>query len=69
MKREKPEPLAVPDQPNETWSKDFIADAVNREGLAIEVDFSLPALRVSRPLNRIIEWPGKPQQNGYGHQQ
>jgi putative transposase len=75
VKREKPEPLAVPDQPNETWSMDFMADALsdgrsfrtlnviddfNREGLGIEVDFSLPALRVTRTLNRIIEWRGKP---------
>jgi len=33
----------------------------NREGLGIEVDFSLPAERVVRSLNRIIEWRGKPQ--------
>jgi hypothetical protein len=25
---------------HDTWSKDFIADAFNRDGLAIEVDFS-----------------------------
>ena len=31
-----------------------------REGLGIEVDFSLPAERVIRSLNRIIEWRGKP---------
>lgn len=73
--REKPEPLAVADQPNETWSMDFMADALsdgysfrrlnvidyfNREGLGIEVDFSLSALRVTRTLNRIIEWRCKP---------
>jgi len=72
----KPEPLAVPDQPNETWSMNFMADQLadgrsirtlnvlddfNREGLAIEVDFSLPAERVVRSLNQIIEWRGKPQ--------
>ena len=33
----------------------------NREGLGIEVDFSLPAERVVRSLNQIIEWRGKPQ--------
>jgi putative transposase len=33
----------------------------NREGLCIEVDFSLPAERVVRSLNQIIEWRGKPQ--------
>ncbi len=33
----------------------------NLEGLGIEVDFSLPALRVIRSLDRIIEWRGRPQ--------
>lgn len=74
--REKPEPLAVPVKPNETWSMDFMADQLgdgrsfrtlnviddfNREGLGIEVDFSLPAERVVRSLNQIIEWRGKPE--------
>jgi putative transposase len=73
--REVPEPLAVPERPNEMWSMDFMADQLsdgisfrtlnvlddfNREGLAIEVDFSLPAARVVRTLERIIEWRGKP---------
>ena len=73
--RERPEPLAVPDQPNATWSMDFMSDQLadgrifrtlnvlddfNREGLGIEVDVSLPALRVIRALERIIEWRGKP---------
>jgi putative transposase len=35
-------------------------DDFNREGLGIEVDFSLPAERVIRALDRIIEWRGKP---------
>ena len=35
-------------------------DDFNREGLGIEVDFSLPAERVIRSLDRIIEWRGKP---------
>ena len=76
LKRDKPEPLAVPDRPNETWSMDFMADQLadgrsirtlnvlddfNREGLCIEVDFSLPAERVVRSLNQIIEWRGQPQ--------
>lgn len=71
--RERPEPLAVPEQPNRVWSMDFMADQLadgrsfrtlnviddfNREGLGIEVDFSLPAERVVRSLNRIIEWRG-----------
>ena len=75
LKRAKPDELAVPDAPNQTWSMDFMADQLadgrsfrtlnvlddfNREGLGIEVDFSLPAMRVVRSLNQIIEWRGKP---------
>ena len=37
-----------------------VLDDFNREGLGIEVDFSLPAERVIRSLGRIIEWRGKP---------
>jgi putative transposase len=73
--REKPEPLTVPEAINGTWSMDFMHDGLsdgrsfrlfnviddfNREGLGIEVDFSLPAERVIRSLDRIIEWRGKP---------
>lgn len=32
-----------------------VLDDFNREGLSIEVDFSLPAERVVRSLNQIIE--------------
>ena len=74
--REKPVPLAVPDEINQCWSMDFmhhkltdgrsfrllnVIDDHNREGLAIEVDFSLPAVRVIRTLDQIIEWRGKPK--------
>ena len=38
-----------------------VLDNFNREGLCIDVDFSLPAERVVRSLNQIIEWRGKPQ--------
>ncbi len=38
-----------------------VLDDFNREGLGIEVDFSLPAERVVRSLNQIIEWRGEPQ--------
>ncbi len=38
-----------------------VLDDFNREGLCIEVDFSLPAERVVRSLNQIIEWRGKPK--------
>ena len=37
-------------------------DDFNREGLAIEVDFSLPAARVIRALDQITEWRDKPKQ-------
>lgn len=73
--REKPRPLSIPSTINDTWSMDFmhdqlgdgrsyrllnIIDDCNREGLAIEVDLSLPAERVTRTLDRLIEWRGKP---------
>lgn len=76
LTREKPEPLAVPQTINTCWSMDFmhaklahgrsyrllnVIDDFNREGLGIEVDFSLPAARVIRALDQIIEWRGKPQ--------
>ena len=38
-----------------------VLDDFSREGLCIEVDFSLSAERVVRSLNQIIEWRGKPQ--------
>ena len=75
LKREKPEPLEVPAKLNQTWSMDFMHDQLadgrryrlfnviddcNREGLGIEVDFSLPAERVIRALDQIIEWRGQP---------
>ncbi len=74
--REKPESLIVPERINQCWSMDFMHDQLengrsfrllnviddhNREGLAIEVDFSLPAARVVRVLDQIIEWRGKPE--------
>ena len=37
-----------------------VLDDFNREGLDIEVDSSLPAERVIRSLNQIIEWRGRP---------
>ena len=75
--RDKPEPLAVPKVKNDVWSMDFMHDQLsdgrsfrafnviddyNREGLGIEIDFSLPAPRVIRALDRIIEWRGSPLQ-------
>ena len=38
-----------------------VIDDFNREGLDIEIDFSLPTDRVIRALNQIIEWRGKPK--------
>jgi putative transposase len=73
--RNRPEPLAVPEAINSSWSMDFmhnqladgrsirlfnLIDDFNREGLAIEVDQSLPAARVVRVLEQVIEWRGKP---------
>jgi putative transposase len=38
-----------------------VIDDFNREGLGIEVEFSLPAQRVIRSLDQLIEWRGKPR--------
>lgn len=38
-----------------------VIDDFNREALAIDIDLSLPAERVVRALDQIIEWRGKPQ--------
>lgn len=37
-------------------------DDFNREGLGIEIDFSLPSERVIRALEQIIEWRGCPSE-------
>lgn len=78
LKRDKPDALTVPDAPNMVWSMDFMADRLedgkqfrllnvlddsNREGLGIEVDFSLPAKSVIRSLNQIIELRGQTIRN------
>jgi len=70
------QPLNVPAQPNLAWSVDFMSDSLtdgrkfrlfnviddfSRESLAIEVDTSLPARRIIRVLNRIVEQRGKPE--------
>jgi putative transposase len=63
-------------RPNERWSMDFMSDTLfsgrrfrtfnvvddfSRECHAIEVDFSLPAQRVIRVLERVVEVHGKPE--------
>lgn len=75
LRRDKPDALSVPAAVNQVWSMDFMSDALsdgrtirtfnviddyNREALGIEVDVSLPSLRVIRSLEQIIEWRGKP---------
>lgn len=75
IRREHPGVLDVPTAENQVWSMDFMRDQLvsgktfrtlnviddyNREGLGIEVDLSLPAARVIRALDQIIEWRGKP---------
>ena len=70
------EPLLVPATVNQGWSMDFMCDSLvdgrrfrllniiddyNRESLAIEIDTSLPALRVIRTLQRLIEIRTKPK--------
>jgi putative transposase len=72
---DKPQALTVPSRINEVWSMDFtddmlddgrairlfnVLDDCNREALAIEIDFSLPAERVIRAPNQLIEWRGQP---------
>jgi putative transposase len=84
LKRDKPEPLAVPDTPNDTWSMDVMTDQraggrsirplnvlddFNCVGLCIDVDFALPAERVLRSLNQITEWRGKPKSVRVGNAQ
>lgn len=70
-----PLPLAAAIQVNACWSMDFMSDALwdgrkfrtfnvlddfNREALAVEIDLSLPALRVIRVLERLAAWRGYP---------
>jgi putative transposase len=68
-------PLVAPTRPNEVWSADFVSDALwsgrrfrtfnvmddfNREALRIEIDTNLPARRIVRALDELIELRGKP---------
>jgi putative transposase len=68
--------LFQPERINEVWSIDFMSDSLwsgrkirllnviddyNREMLAMETDFSLPALRVIRVLEYLLEFRGLPK--------
>lgn len=70
------QPLVQLEEPNTVWSMDFMSDTLwngrryrllniidefNREVLDIEVDTSLPAIRVIKTLERICEWRGHPK--------
>ncbi|WP_415640739.1 IS3 family transposase [Serratia surfactantfaciens] len=70
-----PTPLATPEALNQSWSIDFMHDALvcgrrfrtfnvvddfNREALAIEIDLNIPAQRVVRVLDRIVANRGYP---------
>ena len=37
-----------------------VVDDFNREGLTLEVDYSLPSERVARALDQVMEWRGQP---------
>jgi putative transposase len=67
----------VPERPNQQWGVDFISDALawgrrirlftvvdvfTREALAIEVDTSLPGVRVVRVLERLVAERGAPDE-------
>jgi putative transposase len=69
------QPLSITTAPNQVWSIDFMSDKLadgrklrlfnviddfSRESLAIEVDTSLPSLRVIRVLERLIAERGCP---------
>ena len=69
------QPLTIPTTPNQVWSIDFMSDSLtdgrrfrllnilddfNRESLAMEVDTSLPSLRVIRVLEKLINERGCP---------
>jgi putative transposase len=68
-------PLIVPDQAGDTWSMDFMCDVLvnkrrfrtlniiddyNREAIAVEAAYTIPAMRVTQILERTIHEQGKP---------
>ena len=69
------QPLKIPATMNGTWSMDFMSDALydgrrvkilniiddhNRQALAMEVDTSIPLVKVINKLSQLIELHGKP---------
>jgi putative transposase len=75
LPKREPQPLAVPEAVNATWSADFMSDALwdgrrfrtfnlvddfNREALVIEIELNLAATRVVRVLERVAAWRGYP---------
>jgi putative transposase len=74
-------PLVIPARPNEIWSADFMSDALwsgrrfrtfnviddcAREALRIEIDTNLPAKRIVRALDELVEIRGKPRCSAHG---
>lgn len=70
------QPLSVPQGPNQVWSADFVSDALycgrrfrtfniiddfNREGVHIEIDTSLTALRLIRVFEQVQAERGLPR--------
>lgn len=68
-------PLIVPEQAGDTWSMDFMCDVLmnkrrfrtlniiddyNREAIAVEAAYTIPAVRVTQILERTIHEQGKP---------
>ena len=77
IRSEKRSPLTPAERINQRWSMDFVHDMLAtgrrfraltvldnyaRESLAIEPDFSLPGLRVTRVLDMIVDERGKPEE-------
>jgi len=69
------EPLVQVEQPNQTWSMDFMSDALdngrrfrvlniiddfNRKAVTIEAEFTFPSFGVIQSLKRAFEEQGKP---------
>lgn len=69
-------PHILPIECNVTWSADFMQDSLsngmkfrtfnviddhNREALMINIDTSLSSRRITRELDRLIEWRGAPE--------